>query len=348
MAPVVSWLEFMGQSDRFSAGGMLNGECAHIAVFSGALTADRIQSIYLAGTPNPQTTGGGTVVAAAGQQFAGEYPAQRIERLLAYGGWTGARSISQSSTTQMAPITDIQGDTAVISPSGAVTVSADGQQASEAVNNIVFSDGGFIFVAGTGAICYLSRGDLYTASSQWTLGENTPGGEIPYLPTAVLGYDKSLLYNGAELTPSASATGSPVVASNPSSIAQHGEYVYNATAYQLLLSSVTDLANWIVNTRGVVTLRAEQITADAIANPDVWPFLLRSLPAQPVTIWRRPQTANYTVEMFPVIAQVTKSIDFQGNVATAAITTDMFPEGTVLTAGDPVLGQANGQNILGW
>jgi hypothetical protein len=87
---------------------------------------------------------------------------------------------------------------------------------------------------------------------------------------------------------------------------------------------------------------------DAMANPDAWPFLLRIQPATPVAVWRRPQLSDYSVEVFPLTAQVTKALDFEGGVATAQVTTDQFPEGGVLTVGDPVLGQANGQNPLAW
>lgn len=345
---VISWLEYLGSADRFYTGSMLNGACGYLAVFGVLLPADRVQSIYLAGTPNPATTAGGAMAARNGAQFGTEFPAQRIERLLAYGGWTGPRSISQSSTTQMAPINDIQGSTAVIAASGAVNVTSGGQQAGQAAGNIVFSDGGQMFTDGNFTLCYLSRGDLYGAQSAWILGEDVQAGEIPYLPDATLGYDKSLLYNGAQLTPSVSVTGAPVTAALPASIAAHGEYIFNGTAYQNQVAQVADEASWIVNTRGVITLRAEEVTADAMANPEVWPFVLGVQAVQPVTVHRRPQLADYEVTMFPVTAQVTKALDFQTGVATAKVTTDMFPEGTVLTAGDPVLGQANGKNSLPW
>lgn len=344
----ISWLEFMGSADRFYTGSMLNGACGYLGIFGVLLPADRVQSIYLAGTPNPATTAGGAMAARNGAQFGTEFPAQRIERLLAYGGWTGPRSISQSSTTQMASINDIQGSSAVIAASGQVSVSTGGQEASQAAGNIVFSDGGFMFTDGNLTICYLSRGDLYGQQSAWILGEDVQAGEIPYLPDATLGYDKSLLYNGAQLTPSTSVSGAPVVAVNQPSVAAHGEYVYNGTAYQYQVAQVADEASWIVNTRGVITLRAEVVTVDAMANPDVWPFVLGVQPAQPVTVHRRPQLADYQVTVYPISAQITKALDFENGTATARMTTDMFPEGFVMIAGDPVRGQANGQFCLGW
>ena len=171
LAPAISWLEFMGSADRQYTGSMLNGECGDLAVYGTELLPDRIQAIYLAGTPNPQTVAGGVQKTVTGAQFATDFPATRMERLLAYGGWTGPRSISQSSVTQMAGITDIQGNSAVISASGQVTVSTGGQQAAQAVGNIVFSDAGFMFTDSNGTLCYVSRGDLYVTASKWSLGE---------------------------------------------------------------------------------------------------------------------------------------------------------------------------------
>ena len=343
-----SWVQYMGSADRFYTGSMLNGACGELSIFGVQLPPDRIRSLYLAGTPNPQTVAGGATQSFTGNQFAGEYAAQRIERLLAYGGWTGPRSISQSSVTAMEAITDIQGSTAVISASGGVNLSAGGMMASEAASSIVFSDGGFIFTDGNGTLCYFSRADLYQLANSWTLGEDTAAGEIPYLDTAQLGYDKSLLHNGAELTPAASVSGAPIVASNPSSIAAHGEYVYNGMAYQQDSTVIADEAYWIVNTRGVVTLRAKSLTVDAMANASVWPFVLGVQPSQAVTVYRRPQLATYTVTFNPITVQVTKTIDYQSGHATAKIATDRWPEGQVLIIGDSTRGQLTGDWLLGW
>ena len=346
LAEVFSWLSYLGSADRFYTGSMLNGECGYLGVYGVLLTPDRVQALYLAGTPNPAITAGGVTATRNNGQFGTEFPAERIERLLAYGGWAGPRAISQSSVTQMAPITDIQGDTAVIAASGAVSVSSGGQAAGEAAGNIVFSDGGFIFTDGLGVLCYLSRSDLFALVPQWTLGEQP--GMVPYMPSASLGYDKSLLYNVAELTPSTSTAGAPVIASNAASARQHTAYVYNGTAYQYLQAQVQDEANWIVNTRGTVQLRAQSLTVDAKANPAAWPFLLSVQPAMPVIVYRTPQTAQYTVVMTPLTCGLHKQLDYAARDASVELTTDSWPEGTVMIIGDAVRGQATGQFVLGW
>jgi hypothetical protein len=174
LAAGMSWLSFMGTADRFSTGGMLNGECGHLAVFGVELPADRIASIFWAGTPNPLVTPGvpPVDVTETAAQFAMEYASQRIERLMGYGGWSGPRALSTTSTTEMAGITDIQGTAGSISASKVVT-AGQGQQAGEAVTNIVASDNGFMQVDGNGVLCYQSRGDFYGRSPQWFVGELT-------------------------------------------------------------------------------------------------------------------------------------------------------------------------------
>jgi hypothetical protein len=330
-----SWLSFMGSADRYSTGGMLNGDACHVAVFPGLLNYDQVSQIVIAGYP--LTLGG---------EFATEAPDRRIERLMQYGGWTGPRAISTQSTTQMAGITDIQGTEGGISADGVVEAQ-QGQPSGQAITNIVTSDNGFMSVDGNGVICYLSRGDLYNRTPQWFLGENTSGGEIPYETDIAFGYDKSLLYNDAELTQS-TGTGTAVVAFNEDSAAQHGTFTFSATVYQYNISQVADEANWIVNTRGTVTNRAESVRVTAMANLANWPFVLGVESAQIAQVTRRPLPASADTVVQAIVTQVARRFDFEAGTAEVTIQTDSFPEAGVLTADDPVYGQLNGGNILGW
>ena len=161
------------------------------------------------------------------------------------------------------------------------------------------------------------------------------------------GYDKSLLYNQAQLTQS-TGTGTPVIASNTPSQAQHGVSVYSATVYQNDIGVVGDMANWIVNTRSTPAERAEALTVNAGTNSAFWPFVLGAEPAQPVQVARRPIPASAPTIVQAIISQVKRTFDFAAGTATATVVTDAFPEGQVLTAGDPVFGQLSGLNLLGW
>jgi len=335
MPSSMTWIDFMGNADRYFTGSMINGACCHLAIFPRLLTEDRLAAIVGAGFP-----------VANNGQFGSEHPDLRIERLAGYGGWTGARSISHKSTTGMAGISDIQGSEGSISANGVVSAS-QGQTAAEAITNIVVSDNGFMGVDGNGVLCYLSRSDLYGNTPIWFLGEDVLSGETPYETDIVFGYDKSLLYNDVELTQS-TGSGTAVVAFNAPSAAQHGQYTYSATVYQQDPDTVVDEANWIANTRGTVFNRAENVRVTADANPVNWPFVLGVEPAQIVQVTRRPLSASATTQIQAIITQVTKKIDRVAGTAEVAIETDSFPEGAVLIADDPVFGQLNGSNSLPW
>jgi hypothetical protein len=331
----IQWLSFMGSADRFTAGQMMCGSACHIAVFPLLLPIDRIGQIVQAGFP----------VSADGE-FAREPPEFRIERLAAYGGWAGPRAISAASPTGMAGISDIQGSAGNITVSGYVQ-AATGQQANAAITNIVTSDGGWAFCDGNGVLCYLSRVDVYNKPAQWLLGENVAGGEYAYLIDATLGYDKSLLYNQAQLTQS-TGTGTPVIATNVPSQAQHGVSVYSATVYPFDIGVVGDMANWIVGTRSTPSERAEALTVNAASNSAFWPFVLGVEPAQPVQVARRPIPASAPTIVQAIISSVKRTFDFQAGTAIATVVTDAFPEGQVLTADDPVFGQLTGAYLLAW
>jgi hypothetical protein len=330
----IQWLSFLGSADRFYTGGMFNSEVAHLAVFPRLLTADRIAQIVNAGYPT-----------ADGGQFP-EPANQRIERLLGYGGWTGPRALSTASPMLMAPISDIQGSPGFVSASGQVSASG-GQQASQAVSNIVVSDNGMDYVDGHGVQCFISRIDLYGQQPVWFLGENTTSGEYPVEADITFGYDKAQLANVAELTPS-TGNGTPVIAQNDDSVEQHSATPYSATVYQDDLNDTIDEANWIVNVKGDPATRLEVGTVNAAANSTNWPFVLGVEPGQIMQGTRRPVTASQPTSVVAIIAQVKRSFNFKAGTASAQVVTDTFPEGEVLIAGDPVYGQLNGLNQLPW
>lgn len=194
LPPVMSWLSFMGTADRFATGGMFNGECCHLGVFGEVLPADRVAQIVIAGYP--QTIGG---------EFATENPSSRIERLMAYGGWSGPRAISTTSATKMAAITDIQGSAGSVSANGRVSPRT-GQQAGQAITNIVASDNGFMAADGNGVLCYQSRGDFYGRPPAWYVGELT-GQPLNANWSLVQGTGSWTVFGGAStFAPSSAAT----------------------------------------------------------------------------------------------------------------------------------------------
>jgi hypothetical protein len=331
----LQWLTFLGSADRWYTGGMCNAGVQDIGVYPGLLPQDAINQIVVAGYP---TTIGG--------QFP-EDPNLRIERLAGYTGWAGPRAISTQSSTLMAPISDIQGQSGSISASGVIT-QGGGQAGSQAITNIVTSDSGWCNVDGNGVLCYLSRGDQYGRGPMWLLGELVDDGEYSYLADVTIANDKTKLYNVAQLTPSI-GSGTPVNAQDSASVNQHSAVIYTATAYQDDIDQIEDQANWIVNTRGEPSNHAEQATVDAGPNAANWPFVLGVNPADPCQLIRRPITASEPVGPVQAVAcQVVKTFNFGAGKASAKVVTDSFPEGNVLTVGDPVKGQLDGTHPLAW
>jgi hypothetical protein len=173
------------------------------------------------------------------------------------------------------------------------------------------------------------------------------GGEYPAQGDITFSEDKALLYNIAELTQS-TGTGNAIVASDPGSALQHGQSPYTATVYQELAAQVADEANWVVNTQGTPVNRPESLTVNAGNNAANWPLVLAIEPATPIQAARRPATSSATTVVQATCAQVTRKIDAQAGTASVTVTGDVFPEGQVLTADNPVLGQLSGNHPLGW
>jgi hypothetical protein len=59
-------------------------------------------------------------------------------------------------------------------------------------------------------------------------------------------------------------------------------------------------------------------------------------------------TASGPTQVQAVVAEVSKETDSGSMTGQAKLTTDLFPEGTVLIAGDPVRGQLTGANVLAY
>lgn len=142
LAPAFAWISVCGQSDRFSSGGMFNGDVAHIAVFPLVLPAVRIATHYQAGATGLQQ----------------ELSSSRIERLLAATGYTGRRMIEPA----YAPYAD-------------QCSSADdvgNQQAGTALSDIVSSTSpSVMYVAPTSDMTYHVKARTWNEPVRWILGE---------------------------------------------------------------------------------------------------------------------------------------------------------------------------------
>ena len=142
LAPTFTWISANGQSDRFSAGGMFDGDAAHLAIFPIVLPAVRIATHYQAGATGLQE----------------ELSSSRVERLLAATGYTGRRMIEPA-----------------YEPYADECSSADdvgNQQAGTAVSNIVTSTSpAVMYVAPTSDMTYHVKARTFNEQVRWILGE---------------------------------------------------------------------------------------------------------------------------------------------------------------------------------
>jgi glycosyl hydrolase family 12/concanavalin A-like lectin/glucanase superfamily protein len=316
-------VSFNGQSNRWASGGMFNGTVYGAAVFGGILTPARIATHYWS-----------ALAALAGTDTAD----QRMERLLMESQSGFPRCLAASPNI-------IQG-----------AVDQQGQQLATNLINIAESDSGLLYVDGPGYICYQSRAAGYNLPAAATLGENTTGGETPYLPDIAFDYDPSQVYNDIQLTqlsaPQAVDGAAVSVVITPSdaaavttSIEQYGDQTLQETTYLFDPGATADLANWIFWTSSGPQIRVSTLTLDPGANPALWPVALGLEVGQVYQVNRRLMGTQVIISgLFQLMSVAHASAARSWTVKLTLVT---YP-GEVLTADDPVRGQLDGQNAIGW
>ena len=260
----------------------------------------------------------------------------RIERLLQAGGYVGPKCIDQTQSTDNSNFTTAATDVA-------------GQQATTSVSNIVTSDGGNMYVPGDGNLFYRSARYSWGAATSWTLGENTGSGEIPYQPDAAIGYDPSLVANSIALTQSSGPTVTPSTSLAGYIAASQGRFgtvTYQPTVYLWDLDAIGDLANWIAETEGIPSLRAEQVTIDAASYPTAWPLLLYGDIGDVVVFHRRPVNMGPpAITLTTQIIRLHRTLSWKDGTGTIQLTLSPY-FGAALSTNSATLGYPNGTVIL--
>ncbi len=303
-------------------------------VLPGILPPERIFTHYQAG-----------VAAMAGDTADG-----RIERLLQAGNYLGRRAILQDSGIDVTPMASCQ--------------DIAGQPVSASIGNIAASTPPAVLgVAPAGHLFYLSRGHAWSQAVKWTLGENTAGGEIPYLDDFGTDYDPLRIVNDAQLTglddQSVTTASGAVAAAEPPSILQYGDQSVQATSYLQndALSVLTagpgtqDLANWAAGTNAKPGSRIAQVTVDAAEYPLAWPFFATVAVGDMIAVNRRPPTSSATLSITGRVSQTTRNLKFDlidGVEGSVQLLIDIAPEQAPLTADDATLGLLDGTHPLAW
>jgi len=187
-----------------------------------------------------------------------------------------------------------------------------GQACGDAINNIVASDGGLMFVDNVGNLCYWQQSHLAAMPVAWNLGPNIAGGQIPYLNDATWDTDPQRILNDIEITQydiaaaaanaqSGLTTGSgeqagglvfaPAGAYYEQVLAsqeQYGDCQYQITSYLQSTVSIQNQANWLFSNFGTPVQRITNLTVQAAAMtrscPQAWVFVLGANVGDVITV----------------------------------------------------------------
>ncbi len=333
---------FAGVQDATSQGYALPGTIGFPLVIPGLSPQVRVVNRYF----------------AAGAAMAGEAACDRIERVLEYAGLAGRRWLGQQPATYegdlCAPGKDIGGQPAASSAGNIAASTLPAQQ----------------YVAPTGDITYLAKLYTWNQPVRWTLGDDTAGGEIPFLPGAIAtDYDPARVSSPVQVTslgsqavtvPSGATASTTMAAVTAAAGKQYGGQPYQSTCYLDLDfssqytagGSSMDLANWVANIYRKPANRVQAVTVDAARHPAAWPFWGGASGGDMVQVNVRLPTAATSplISLTARITQTDRASQFSqgGTSGTITCTLDFAPESNCLTCDDPVRGLLNSQNVLGW
>lgn len=253
-----------------------NYTIAHVALYNNTLNAQRILSHYTAG----------------GQGFQNDTDNNRFARIMA---WSNSHVPNGSLGFAPAPLCG-------------PAFSVGGQAASDALNDLIVSTGGFPYADGSGFVWWVPRTGFYNRAAKWVLSDNPADSGIYYDPSQAFDFDNSFLYiqdtvsrvlnqtsqvttsvlNGVN-SQSFQNTGAIVTLTLPGAQAQYGNR--NALSQSVLTTSdedVYDRANWSLAKYGASSLRVPQIMVDAASNPALWPYVLGAEQGDIVQVKRSP------------------------------------------------------------
>jgi hypothetical protein len=286
-ASLMQWAEVGSQIDGYGSNIGVQGTYSHVGLWNRALDASEALDMF-----------------NAGRGYPGETSGARITRYLSLGGYTGPTSISAGTSTM-----------------GASTL-AEGTSVLAACQAVADSEFGNFYESADG-IAFSSRFSRYLATnSQYTFGENTAGGEYPYLGDIAYDFDPSRVFNVADVTRSGGVKAHAEAQDGGLSRKRFGPKPFTRTIGIASDAETQDAACWVVANGSAARQRVAAVTFDAAAtrvpfgDGTLWPMLLSLEIGTRVTVKRRPKSANagagITMSGDFFVEQITHSgIDFE-------------------------------------
>lgn len=219
---------------------------------------------------------------AGGLGNAGELTGTRITRHFTSGPYAGATRISAGSTTLQPPSWPI-----------AIDLLGDAQ------NNTVAEDGTF-WIAPDGAAVFEGRQDRWLrTTSLFTLGEDTAGGETPYLDGVEFDLDPAFVVPYVRVTRNNGGTAAGgLLADVQTAIRKFFGRSYSEGSDYADEIQAQYKADWVFYSHRAPILRVSAITIDPASSTiaaSLWPVALSLEVGKRVTVKRRAKAANASV-----------------------------------------------------
>lgn len=233
-----------------AVGSQFPGVVCRAALYPTSLSAARVLAHYTSGKT----------------AFSGEDTGARVSRVLGYAGWPVA-------------LTDV---TSGFSFEGPAII--EGTSILEVLQNAASDELGTLWVSGAGKVTFRGRQvRAATLTSSVTFGENSAGGEIPYLEDVHFDYDPTLVYDQVQVSRD---TGATVFVQAATSVLPYHKTLTKSVGLSTD-AEASDEANWLVAALSTPKLRVAALSIQPSANTALWPVALGTEINTRVTVKRR-------------------------------------------------------------
>lgn len=252
------------------------GDMSTVAEYPFVLTTDQVTAVY----STFRYGGSGDGTASSYSRW------MDIVRWAQFNGPVYADNYATGETVQYGPATDLLS-----------TRAAGGTAVVQAFQTVVDTENGTMFVAGNGTATLKARRSRYNPGTPVVVfGENTAGGEIPYVDTP-LNFDPTRIANDAQI--SQTLTNNTVRFQDATSVATFGDFPLQRTINTLDAYELSDAAQYLVAKNAYpqqrlqkLTVPASSFTVNGAANAGAWAALLPLEIGSYVQWKRRPPGAS--------------------------------------------------------
>lgn len=265
-----------------------------------------------------KTGGGSGASPPAAPAPLGDTVAQRLERLLAYGGMTAPNRAVDATATELVQ----------------AALDVGGQQCGANVANVVSSDYGLWAVDNCNTLSYRSRPHLNADTVVWNLSSAGPEYGIPFDPGQEWPNDPQYVVNSVQITPySPEQATLPVITPSDAAAAKASQNQYGVrplslgtTNYLQDTATIQAAADWLLATYGALERRSQNLKVDAAANPAAWVYVMGLNVGDVCEIWDLPLSGGPLSTGTYRVSQIARKISGSSNgghpEASATITCD--------------------------